>query len=283
MVKNILLIGFNSFIKWFENLKYWLVFIFLFTLMYNQYTPLLEMGKTLGIRTTPLLFVFFSNSPVNYLIILIGMVFIFSNAPFLDNNQPFIIIRSGKKTWIAGKIFYILLASFIYLFILNIISMVILLRYGTFNLEGWGKLVNTLALTNAGVEFDVNITILPEFIKNYSPIAAFTKSFFMQWLVCVFLGLIMFNINLKCDKNYGGFIASLFIVLDILIFNVLHYKFYKISPVSLGKLTILQQESTSIFPTYTYGLVFLISSIIILCIVCIWLNHNMVINTRENI
>jgi len=231
--------------------------------IWNSFEAIGNFAEKTGIKTNPLVFPFFSSNPVKHLILLAGIVFLFSDAPFINRNQPYIIIRSKRIPWILGQILYIAMGSAIYFLFLMSVSLLVLLPNATLAIKGWGKIINTLAQTDMRAQINLQFGIAKEIATFYSPFEAFCLSFLLNWGTACFLGLTLLLINLKFNRRIGFVIVGLILFFDLLVTNVLPPTFYHFSPVSLSRLSVLDPMGVSMFPTVTYPFVFFSVSFVV--------------------
>lgn len=283
MVKKICSIAIYSLRQWISNPRIISLFIFMSIFVWKDVEVIGDLTVITGIRTNPLIFPFFSDDPVKQLILLAGIVFLFSDAPFLNKNQPFIVIRSKRIPWVIGQILYIVMASAVYFFVLMLVSILTLLPNGTFATDGWGKIINTLCQTNAGSQINLQFGISKEILSFYEPFEAFTLSFLLNWGVAAFIGLILFLINLKFSRMIGLVVAGGLLFFDLLVTNVLSPTWYHFSPVSLSRLGVLDAMEVSQFPTISYAFLFFGISILVLSILLIINIRKVPIETKPDL
>lgn len=264
MVKKIFSIAMYSLRQWTSNPRIISLFVLMSIFIWNNFRLIGQIIEITGIKTNPLIFPFFSNSPLKQLILLAGILFLFSDAPFINKNQTYIIIRSKRITWVLGQILYIVLASAIYFLFLMLVSLLVLLPNATFATNGWGKIVNTLAQTDLKTQINLQFGISSEITAFYSPFQAFCLSFLLNWGVACFLGLALFLINLKFNQRIGLVTGGIILFFDLLVTNTLPPVFYHLSPVSLSRLSVLDPMGVSMFPNATYPFVFFSVSIVVL-------------------
>lgn len=283
MIKKAFFIALNNIRGWICNPRYWILFLIVSVFIYQDNAPLFNMVVQTGVKINPLIFPLYISNHYFQFILMIGVIFLFSDAPFINENQPYIIMRAGKKSWVLGQVFYIFIAAAIYITIAMAISVIILLSKGTFATDGWGKIINTLAITNAqeviGLVYDVSEKV----VNNFTPFQAFFITYVLEWLIASILGLIMFALNLFTKINLGTFVAMFLALLDLLIANVLPWGLYSISPVSLGRIVELDWVKMSYLPTVRHAFIFLISLAITLVIWIISFAHNQTIETKPTI
>jgi hypothetical protein len=228
--------------------------------IYSNMEPIVNFSKAVDIKVTPWGFTHLVNDFTCQPVFMIGLIFLFSNAPFRGNTYHYIVARSGKNQWEAGNILYIFTMTFLYtayLFIMSVISLGTRFN-GSFE---WGKIWGTLARTNAGVEFFVKFIINDFLIGTYSPITATVLSFLLEWLCFLWIAFLIYLINLITNKAVGVIIAGLFILLDIMIYNSWIESAYLISPVTLSQLSTFTIVNRKYGLTFEYAIVFFIIGI----------------------
>lgn len=254
----------QNFRKWFTNPRIYVIALLLVGYLSLIIHPIAEFASVVHLPVTPWIFPFLAVDPYSLLMIMLGIVFLFCDAPFIDAHQPYIIIRSGRKDWVFGQIMYIMLATaFYYLFII-LISIVLLLPNLDFSM-GWGKVLGTLAQTNAGSQFQVTLTIDYRILLTYTPLKAMVLSFLLIYLVSIFLGLFMFVINMTSRRGIGNLLATGLIFLSYFLHEVWIDVLYYISPVTWASLGSLRMVQGSFYPSLNYA----VSVLIGLNLVCI--------------
>lgn len=269
MIKKAGYIALHAMRKWTSNPRYLVLLLMVSIFIWDGFSPLILFSRSVEVRTHLLLFPFFAGDPVKQLLLMAGVIFLFADAPFMNNNQPYVMIRSGRYAWALGQVFYILLASALYFAVFMGISMLILLPRGTFNLEGWGKIVQTLAQTDAIDQIGLSFGIPMRIVNLYTPIQAFFLCFILEWLAASFLGLVMFVVNMVWDKSIGAFVAIMITLFDLLIVNMFPLSMNYFSPVSLARLSVLDPTQTFIMPSARYGVCCLSVSCLILCVLAV--------------
>ncbi len=264
MVKRIFCIAIYSIRQWTTNPRIICLFALMSMFVWNDFGVICDLTGSTGIKTNPLIFPFFSNDPVKQLILLAGIVFLFSDAPFINKNQPYIIIRSKRIPWVLSQILYIIMASAIYFLFLMLVSLLVLLPHATFATNGWGKIIHTLAQTDVGAQINLQFGITKEITTFYSPLEAFGLSFLLNWGVACFFGLLLFAINLNFNRMLGLVAGGVLLFFDLLVTNMLPPTFYHFSPVSLSRLSVLDPMGVSLFPNLTYPFIFFSVSIVVL-------------------
>lgn len=268
MFKKVWTIGLNGVRKWVNNPRYIILFLLLFLFCYQQFSQLNSFSKTMNTRINPLVFPFFANTIPMQIVIMLGIIMLFCDAPFMDNQQCYLIIRSKRKAWVMGQVLYIYIASFIYFALIILWSVIILLPNATLATDGFGKVINTLAYTNASSKINIFFTIDPVIVIRYSPFSALCLNFFLQWTNGVLIGLILFIININYKRMLGVCVGGAVVLWDITVYNFLPIKMRYFSPVTFARLSMVDVTGIS-GPTPLYTICFMIIAIVLLSFIAV--------------
>lgn len=140
-----------------------------------------------------------------------GVLLLFCDAPFVDNQQMDVILRAGKRNWFRGKIMYILLASCIYFLWVFAVSVIEFIPYVGFSLE-WEDMMNILSL-----DVSYGGSIRRKILIEYTPLEATLTQYVICVLLAMFLGLLIFYCNLFKKQNVGMGIALLIVLTGVLV------------------------------------------------------------------
>ncbi len=259
----------NGFRKWSSSYRMYvlLLLLILFTYHYVRpfYTASVQVDKSIPVVVFP----FLTNGTFTQAIIMFGMVFLFCDAPFMDNIQLYTIIRSGKQKWAVGQILYMILASAVYLLTIFLLTVLMLVPNIDFA-DKWGAIFSTLA---QGASFgNIAISIPQKIVALYSPMEAVVISFLLEWGAIVFMALLLFAINLNCNRIIGIVSVSSLILFDAAVYNNWPYSYNKFSPVSMARLTTLDALGSNGRPTLLYAVLFYGIGILFLsafCVLCV--------------
>lgn len=153
----------------------------------------------------------FQISDIHTLFYYFGLLLLFCDAPFVDNQQLDVLLRVGKKNWFLGKILYIITASCLYFLLIFVVGVLEFFPNVGFSLQ-WEDMMNILSLDSL-----YSTVIRRNIIINYSPIEAC----FIQYMICVLvgilLGLIVFYFNLSKNKNMGMAIALTMVLMGAML------------------------------------------------------------------
>ena len=185
----------------------------LLTHSYTKYFG--EFCGTYNVKMSPWIFPFIYNNWYVKILFLAPLLLIFCDAPFVDDNQPYVMIRSGRKCWSVGQIAYVVITSAVYFIFLFVISLLINLPHIELSWE-WGKAFGTLANTDAARAMGVLNTVTSRTLYYFSPIQAVGFTFLLSWLCGIFLGMIVYLVNALTNKrNLGVLAAAFFLIISI--------------------------------------------------------------------
>jgi hypothetical protein len=242
----------QNFRKWVTNYRIWVLFI-LIAIFINSYTKEISLfAEAVHYRMSPWLFPFLYGQKYMKYILFSGVLLLFCDAPFLDEEQPYVIIRSGRKFWSVGQVFYIVTASAAYF--LYIVMMSILLNLG--NMEwnpDWGKVLGTLGTVNVGNMVSYKISVSSKIVTFFTPLQAMWFTFLLSWLTGIFLGLLIYACNvLFANRFIGVLFAAFFVFFDTVVRN--HMTLLWFSPVSWSALDNIGIGERLARPDITYVL-----------------------------
>lgn len=235
-----------------------------------------NFSEDVQIDISPWIFPFLFTQKFIKLLFFFPLILLFCNAPFIDDNQAYIILRSGRIPWSIGQVGYIIFATAIYFLFLVFLTIAI----NIFNLQftsEWGKVLGTLANTNAANLVGLKINVSSNILHYFSPLQAMWFTFLLNWLVGVLLGLIIYVFNLLSNIRMAGvLIASFLLVLDATVTG--RPNLYRFSPVSWSNLDRINIEGITQMPTITY--IYLLFAILIVgCILAaVLVNRKQTIN-----
>lgn len=242
----------NNIRKWSANPRIPLI-AFLIAIFIKTYTdPVGRMVVSTGVAVTPFLFPFIMSGWYSMILLMLGIVLLFCDAPFIDEHQPYQIMRSNRKTWLTGQILYVIVGSALYFAFVIFVSSIFFVPKISF-VDEWGKVWTTLARTNAASQYGLSFSVPYSIISSYHPLNALGLSFLMSWLVGSFLGLLLFVLNRFVNRAFGAFLCVAVVVFACFVnFGDVRMAYY--SPITWTSLYIMDPYGLTRAPTTTYGL-----------------------------
>lgn len=231
--------------------RFYLVLIATLFYIANISAPLSKYAQLIDEPVSPWLLPVYFGNPNITLILFLLVVLLFCDAPFLENTECFIILRSGRNNWLCAQLLYIVSLSAFYTIYLALVSILTVVTNAAIMPE-WGKLLYSLANTNAGDMVELQIHISPIILNRYTAVQAMGIELLITFLVTFLLGSVMFCVNLAIHRTVGSVIGALFVLEQFLASNSSGYVFYYLSPVSWINLRNLNISGVGATPTLFY-------------------------------
>lgn len=205
----------QNFRKWQTDYRILVIAVFLVIMTLIYVDDLKKVADYTGNEMSVWIFPFLYSQFYNKILFTLPVVLLFCDAPFVDKNQLFIMMRTSRKRWLCGQLIYIITASAVYYLFLFFVSIITTIFYGNFSFE-WGRTItalaynSTLASEAAGSNF-LGVTRIT--VEYFTPLLACFYTFILSWLSAVFLGLINFVLNLLTESRVWGIAVSCFFII----------------------------------------------------------------------
>lgn len=253
--------------KWLGNSRIYIAFVivFLFTLIYTK--GLWLVADNVGEKLSIYIFPFLTTYRYMKIIYLFPLLLLFCDAPFVDANQQFVMIRSSRLSWGIGQMLYIISGSFFYALFMLLSSIVVNIGHIQMG-ASWGKSLILAGTTNIcsilGIQYDT-VQISSIIVKYYTPAQAMLWSFLFLWMICIILGLIIYDFNILFQSNIVGlFVAGFLILFTAVVDGIQQWIWY--SPVSWSSLNNIDVAKTTSLPGIYFVLFVYIGAILALLI-----------------
>lgn len=245
-----------------------LIFILIALFVFSNLQGVLDFSRDVDIPVTPWGFPHLTSDFICQLVIMAGAVALFCDAPFKSEIETYILPRAGYTAWTVGQCIYIVVLSFLYVFMILVFSILPLLPNIDFR-NSWGKIWGTLARSMIAWDYGIPFQTYDYLVGAYKPLQAMVLSFLLSWGCCIWLGLLTYLVNSLTDSYVGTFLSAGFVLLDVTVANEWLPWFYKISPVTLAQLQALKGRNSNYQVTLKYAFQFFGISIVCLLIGCI--------------
>lgn len=273
LFKNMRVICFQNIRKWSTNYRVWVIGLCTIMLLHLFMNGIGIFSQQLGIKVSPWIFPFLYGDRYIKMLFVFPIILLFCDAPFVDENQVYVLLRSKRFSWNLGQVAYIFIASAIYFIFIIICTMIINLPHMTFTME-WGKIYNTLASTNALDSVDTYMKFDSTIVRYFTPMQGMGFTFLLSWLCGVFLGLLIYVVNLiSKTRTIGIFLAAFFVILSGVVSGNAELQWF--SPVSWISVNTIDIGGMTKYPTFTYIMAMYLTLITVLTILS-------VILTRKN-
>ena len=267
--------------KWRTNYRVWVIAILAFIFVQSFTKEIKYFAMEINMDVSPWIFPFLYSERYIKMLFFFPIILLFCDAPFMDENQAYVILRSKRTAYNLGQILYIIIASSAYFIYLILISIIVNITKMTFTLE-WGKVLGTLANTNARQVMGLSVGISKHVINNFTPLQAMWFSFLLCLLCSIFLGLLIYVINIISNTRILGVFTSSF----LLIFSAAVYRrpiVQWFSPLSWTSLDFIDIGRTTSYPTYTYIMCMYLGMILVLSILAVVINKRKTISVLPEI
>ena len=250
-LRKVLFVSLCHFRRWPTNPRMYLLLILLAGYINMMLYPVRDFCAQYNVAISPWVFPYLMAEPYSLLMVMLGIVLLFCDAPFLDEEQPYVILRAGRLCWCAAQILYMDMATIVYFLVVFLLTVVLLLPCVQFSAD-WGVAINTLAQTDLGFQAGVALPFPSEIMLRLSPLQAIGAELGMASWIGVFLGLVMFTLNALFNRGVGAIAATAFAVFPLFIRQTdwgLHY----FSPVSWASLVVLDFSGNTTMPSVYYA------------------------------
>lgn len=265
-ISKIFLIAVYHIRKWALNPRVYLIALMSALYLHSILSPVVRFCMQSGYGVSPFLFPYILSHTTSVMIFFFGIVLLFCDAPFVELDQPYLILRSGRTTWLLGQMLYIVIGSLLYIAFFFVATILILspcLEWGS----AWGKVVGTFAQTTVALDHGIVIPFSKTIYHGYSPLGAMLACFLNSLLVSSFLGFLMFLVNLKFSRVSGVLFACLLILWQAAVTKT-WTGFTHFSPLTWVSLSQIDITGSTLYPSQPYVLVclsVLLAGLLFLC------------------
>lgn len=235
------------------SVNFWTPFLIAAAAAYEFAQSLAKMAAHYSTPVNGFAAAFLTTELYTVFILFIGIFILFSDLPFKDNQQMFLLSRSGKRTWIFSQVLYVIFVSAMYFTFVFAVFCTVLIPRLSFDPQNWGKIVKTIAATNAKQEFGLKLSTVPTFIEDYAPLEALLFSFGTAILIAVILGLIVLLFNLSV-KHSSGIVISGAVIFYYMFCDYHHngYLMFYFSPLHWCSINLADKYGISPYPDVSW-------------------------------
>ena len=266
-VRSVFSICAQNFRKWATDYRMWTVAAMVIVMTFIFADDLSKNAAMIDSDVTLWIFPFLYTRPDMVLIFTMPVVLMFCNAPFLDKNQTFVMMRASRMKWLCGQLLYIILASAVYYLFVFLISILSTVFIAEPSLD-WGGTIYSLAYSKLRWEGVPYVEIPKLIVEYFTPIQACWFTFLLSWIGGVFLGMIVFSFNLITQtRSIGTVVATAFVVWGSWVrYSSGVQRHRKLSPISWITVDYIDVGGMTLYPTLSYCLTVFLVSILIMII-----------------
>ncbi len=202
--------GWTEFKKWIINSRMIIVLCLCVFIYSFAVEPLKQnsalMGEPLNVIEP---FIATLNSGMILLIIPLGFLTLISDYPKIDGSTVFFIFRIGKKSWLCGQIFQLLMMTLTYIFAIFASSVIGVIASG-FTGDEWSLVATKFAAQFPEQSGNFGVQLLPENLYNQMTLpTAFIEStlFVAAYLFSLGMILLAFSIGKSGKRKTAGIVV----------------------------------------------------------------------------
>ncbi len=241
--------------KWSGNRRIKMCIAMTILLVYSYTKDLSILCNNMGQKINPWIFPFLFAFRYMRIVFIVPVIFIFCDAPFVDTNQTYIMLRTKRSIWSVGQILYIIICSFLYTLLHLFFTIIFNIRYMQWGIT-WGDVLGSAGtsgiMTSLNIRYNT-VGISGSVIRYFTPMQAMFFSFILMWLSFVFVGMLIYVINIVTrTKGLGIIVAGFFVLLNAIVDGKPYL--YKFSPLTWSYIGCIDVGGRTQCPTITYVL-----------------------------
>lgn len=252
-IKTVFAITVQNFRKWQTDYRIWTIAVIMVIITLIYVDDAKKLADFLNTDVPVWIFPFMYSQFYIKALYTLPVVLMFCDAPFVDQNQVFAMMRTMRIKWLCGQVLYIISASGVYYLFLLFISLLLTVFYGGFSFE-WGKALTAEAFSSVSYQAGVDyFSVSRSVIEYFTPLLAVFYTFILSWLGAIFLGLLILVLNLLTNSRIWGIIvSSVFVVLSLAAAK--RPRLVSFSPISWTTLNFIDVGKLTKYPSITYVL-----------------------------
>ena len=157
-----------------------------------------------------------------------GIIYVNSDVPFMQMNNMYQLLRTGRKKWALCQITGIILRSFVMTIMTAVCSILPFVERLDLS-SGWGKLLHTAAMTDAMDKYHFEYIIYYEALVKFTPFQLMLLCVIITALCSAFIGLLMFAVSLYRSRTVAVACATTLTIALFLVLNTPSFERYKIA------------------------------------------------------
>ena len=206
----------QNFRKWQTDYRIWMIAVLMIVITLIYVDDVKKLADYLSADVPVWIFPFMYSQFYTKALYILPIILMFCDAPFVDKNQVFTMMRTTRTKWLCGQILYIIFASEVYFLFLLLISLLLTVFYGGFSFE-WGTALTAEAFSNISLRIDLHYFLISRIVvENFTPLLAVFYTFLLSCLGAIFLGMLILMLNLLTNSRIWGMsVSSVLVVLSI--------------------------------------------------------------------
>ncbi|MEN6418281.1 MAG: hypothetical protein ABFC73_05105 [Clostridiaceae bacterium] len=249
----------GQFRQWPGNLRVYMAFLFGMAVSSVPILNYLDFAKALQEPINAVEpFIIMQTLREHMTTLLLGLLLLLSDAPFINQRSTYSIIRVSRKSWAVGMILYIVAAAFLYYLFMLAFSVGLVSAnayFGNFWSDAIYSLTN-MPSVNSSIEFGICFPFFA-IIKSLSPFQAVFHTVCLASIYGAILALVVFAVSQRNNRIFGvlaGLIvhAAGYIMISESFFNL--PKMSLLANAMLGLHTLSSGAASGMTLAYSYVL-----------------------------
>lgn len=252
ITKTLTATGYHLFYTLFHP-KFWAAVLLVLTVTFIRIQPYAEVASDFNINVSIGILSFIYSDVLFITVIFISLLLVFSELPFKNTQQTFLLTRSGRRVWCVSQILYIIVVSITITVAAVLFSIVLLAGHLSFD-DKWDKVINSVINGKLPEGYAAPRCVSPEALIVFSPYKAIAWSLLCGTFCSVMFGLIIFAANLASGKSVGIPIGSVLIALYWLFGYTDKYFLIWFSPLEWASIDTINWRHVSQMPTPEFAI-----------------------------
>lgn len=226
--------------------------VFQFTILHYYLNPVKHFSIIADYPASPWILPFIGQNVYCLFVYGISVVCFYSNMPFLQKHELYVLMRQGRSRWVFTKIGRICLSAVLLSISEVALSILILLPNVEWTAR-WGKLYHSLAVTNAGKDYGGKLFFSYEMMNENSALKTLLLFLVVLCVVTGLIGMVMFVLSIYVNRTAAVVAGTYFSVLPVVSANLYLFKEWTffLSPLSWLNLLLLYGKIGKIFPSFS--------------------------------
>ncbi len=244
--------------------KFWTAVLLVLTVTYIRIQPYSEIANDFNTKVSVGILSFIYSDVLFVTVIYVALLLIFSELPFKNTQQIFLLTRSGRRSWCVSQILYIIIVSVVITMVICLFTTLFLAGHLSFT-DKWDKVINSAINHKLPESYSAYACVSKEALVVFSPYKAITWSLLCGMLCSVMFGMIIFAANLASGRNVGIPLGSALIALYWLFQYTDKYFLTWLSPLEWASISTINLRHSSKMPTPEFALI----TLLVICIISI--------------
>lgn len=140
-----------------------------------------------------------------YLFLFMAFFLVISDAPFIGQRTPYVVLRTGKQKWAAGMVLYVILSAMLFHLIMLLASLLFMAK-DSFASPYWSEVAYSVSMEPSILtkDFSLAFALGADIMPRFTTIEVVWQSYLLQVLYSAAIGLIAFAVNLNTKKFMGS-------------------------------------------------------------------------------